>query len=116
MSPSSRIHRLSRIGLFLALCLLLLPGCGKNKVTKDNFEKITTGMTLAEVETILGGKGTKVEEGDVSNSTMGGGVVNLESGKPAGPPIQKYVWEKGTKKITVHISEGKVNWKKDEGF
>ena len=37
----------------IGLCLLV-SGCGGSKVTADNAEKITTGMTEKEVSDILG--------------------------------------------------------------
>ena len=52
----SRPAKLVRLAAVLAVCLLL-PAC-KTKVTKANLEKIKEGMTLAEVEQVLG-KGTK---------------------------------------------------------
>src|SRR5258707_11960175 len=41
------------LGLALLLACLLIGGCAK-KVTKANFDKIATGMTLKEVEAVLG--------------------------------------------------------------
>jgi len=40
-----------------ALCLVItlsLISCGGSKLTQENFEKIQTGMTLAQVQAILG--------------------------------------------------------------
>jgi hypothetical protein len=52
-----------RLAMVLALCLLV-PAC-KSKLSKANFDKVKDGMTLDDVEKILG-KGTK-EAGDGSN-------------------------------------------------
>ena len=59
-APMSARVNVVRLALVLLLCLAV-PAC-KSKVTKANFDKIKEGMTLAEVEKILG-KGTK-EGGD----------------------------------------------------
>ena len=57
--------------LLFGLCLLL-SGCNKSKVTKENFDKIKNDMTLKEVEDILG-EGTR-EGGDGANIAAQVGV------------------------------------------
>jgi hypothetical protein len=42
------------IGLVLAACFVLRPGVPKHNINLASFEKIKKGMTLAEVEAILG--------------------------------------------------------------
>ena len=42
-----------QVGAVMLLCSALLVGCG-SKVTQENFEKIHSGMTQAEVRAILG--------------------------------------------------------------
>ena len=62
-------------GIAVAACMLLLIGCkgsdlvsvhdGTPKVTKAQFDQIKTGMTLKEVEGIIGGSCTvQSESGD----------------------------------------------------
>ena len=111
MFLSSRVRRLIPTLTLLAICLLAT-GCGKNKVSKANFDKITDGMSLAEVEGILG-KGTK-DEGDGSNVAGQFGVAVDGGGMPAGMEI--YKWEKGTKEITVVFVKGKVQSKRPSGL
>ncbi len=41
------------IGLLAGLALTMAVGCG-SKISKENFDKIKTGMTQAQVEKILG--------------------------------------------------------------
>jgi hypothetical protein len=111
MPRSATAHRLAWPAL-LALCLLL-PACGKSKVNKANYDRITTGMTLQEVEGILG-KGTKEEGGDGTNVAAQFGV-HIESA-PSSRSGETYTWEKGSKKITVYFLSGKVTNKREEGL
>src|SRR5262245_2832738 len=98
--------------LLLGLCLLM-PGCGKSIVTKENFEKIQNGMTLAEVEKLLG-KGEQ-ETGDGSNVAAQFGVdVGVSGGGSGG--VKTYNWESGNKKITVSFRQDKVAYKKADGM
>jgi hypothetical protein len=103
------------LGLALLLACLLAGGCA-NKVTKASFDKITNGMTLKEVEAVLG-KGEK-EEGDGSGVAAQFGVdvgpgVNVQVGNKG---IDRYVWESGDKTITVYLREGKVTAKDQKGL
>jgi hypothetical protein len=103
------------LGLVLLLACLLASGCA-NKVTKANFDKVATGMTLKEVEALLG-KGVK-EEGDGSGvaAQFGvdvGGGVGVQVGNKA---IDRYVWESGDKKITVYFRDGKATGKDQKGL
>jgi hypothetical protein len=98
----SRSLKFARLAVVLALCLLV-PAC-KSKVNKANFDKIKAGMTLEEVENLLG-KGTK-EGGDGSNVAAQFGV-DLSSAPVAGAG-ETWTWESGGKSITVIVREGKV--------
>lgn len=69
-------------------------GCSKAGVSKENLDKVKVGMTLAEVEKILG-----TEKKGVEGSGALGGITG--AGKA-------YVWEDGDKKITVTFKDGKV--------
>jgi hypothetical protein len=112
------LHRATRVrgGLSLALLACLLASGCANKVTKANFDKVATGMTLKEVEALLG-KGVK-EEGDGSGvaAQFGvdvGGGVSVQVGNKA---IERYVWESGDKKITVYFQSGKATNKDQQGL
>jgi hypothetical protein len=116
MSRSPYVSRLGLVAVVLAVCLLL-PACGNSKVTKPNFDKITVGMTLSEVEAILG-KGSKVDEGDGSNVAA---QVGVDVTMGAGPPRKTgdtYTWDgKGDKSITVFFGlDGKVKLTKSKGL
>lgn len=82
----------------LLLCLLAAfvlagpIGCG-SKVSKSNYDKITDGMTMTEVENLLG-KGEKATAGvSVGGISITGDV---------------YAWKDGDKAITVVFKDGKV--------
>jgi hypothetical protein len=116
MLPFSLESRWHVAGIVLVVCLVI-PACGNPKITKANYEKIQMGMTLQQVEEILG-KGEKEEGGDGSNVAgqfgvdVGGGL-NL-SARPN--PGESYKWETGTKTITVYFLSGRVTNKVPKGL
>ena len=92
-----------RILTGLALIGLLLAGLvGCSKITKENYDKIETGMTLAEVEGILG-KGTEKAgiAGAVGDLTGAGKVMT---------------WGDEEKSITVTFANDKVTVKAQNGL
>ncbi len=99
-----RPAKLVRLAAVLAVCLLL-PAC-KTKVTKANFEKIKEGMTLAEVEKILG-KGTK-ETGDGSNIAAQAGVDVVGLAPASAGSGEVFKWEGGNNEIILTFRDGKV--------
>jgi hypothetical protein len=96
--------------LVVAFFCALLTGC-QSKITKANYEKVTEGMNLKEVENILG-EGTKL--GDASGTAAQFGV-NLPAAKTVGGG-DTYYWESGDKKITVIFVQDKVKWKDSKGL
>jgi hypothetical protein len=97
--------RFAQTALLLAF-LLLLSGCGKNKVTKANYDKITDGMSLQDVEALVG-KGTK-DTGDGSNVAAQVGVAIDMAPRAVEKDVDYYVWEKGNKSFTVTFKSNKV--------
>src|SRR5512133_2221646 len=94
-SPPMKGPIMSRILLVtLVAAGLMLVGVGCSKVTKSNYDKITNGMTQAEVEGIMG-KGTEEAgaAGTIGSLTGSGKVVS---------------WKEGDKKITVTFANDKV--------
>ena len=79
--------------VLLGLGMIMLAGCG-SKVTKSNFDQIKTGMTVAEVEAILG-KGTE--------STGAAGAIGSLAGS-----VKVMAWKDGDKTITVTFANDKV--------
>lgn len=87
-------------GVVLAVCVIALGGCG-SKVTKDNFDKVKDGMSVADVEGLLG-KGEKASAGiSVPGLTVTGEVTQ---------------WKDGDKQITVVFKDGKVVGKANKGL
>jgi hypothetical protein len=88
------MNRKLLVGFLLAGFLVCAAsGCG-SKVSKDNYDKIANGMTLAEVQKVLG---TGVEE---TGGSAGIGGVSI-SGKV-------YAWKDGDKIIRVTLVNDKV--------
>lgn len=96
---NARLWTLLSVGLLAAV--VLLAGCG-TKVTRSNYEKITTGMTLAEVEAILG-------PGEKEASAAG--AIGDVAGSTA-----IYKWTDGDKTITITFINDKVTNKLATGF
>ena len=96
--------------LVLGCLLLLLSGC-KSKVTKANSDKITEGMSLEDVEKILG-RGSK--QGDGSGIPT---QVGIDISAPKGNPnTDIYIWESDNASITVYFFNGKVKTKINKGL
>ena len=91
----------SLIGVtLLGLMLLFLSGCGK--VSKTNYDKIEIGMTVAQVEAILG-KGKE-------ESSIGGAIGNLAGS------AKVITWGNENKSITVTFVNEKVSIKAQKGL
>lgn len=84
----------------LGLVFLAVSGCGK--ITKSNYDKIQTGMTVGQVEAILG-KGTE-------KAGIAGAVGQVAgSGKVM-------TWGNEKKSITVTFANDKVVAKTEQGL
>lgn len=88
--------------VWLATVALLAGTVACSKVTKENYDKIQTGMTLSEVEAILG-KGTE-------KAGVGGAVGNLVA---SGKVIS---WGDDKKGITITFANDKVITKMATGL
>lgn len=95
------------LGVVAALGILV--GC-QERVTTQNFEKIAAGMTMDQVEHILG-KGKRQDVGGVSIS--GSGIAGQASG-PGDQPT--YVWESNGKEIAITFKDKKVISKSKSGL
>jgi hypothetical protein len=96
--------RLTAIALAAGLAAAMLAGCA-SKITKSNYESVRTGMTLAQVEDILG-KGT--EQAGI------GGALGTLSGS-----VKIVCWTEGDnspKKITITFVNDKVAAKLETGL
>ena len=84
----------------LGLAFVVVSGCGK--VSKSNYDKIEIGMTLSQVEGILG-KGSE-------KAGVGGAIGNLTgSGKVM-------TWGDEKKSITITFANDKVVLKAQQGL
>lgn len=91
-------------------CALLLSACGPD-ISPASYERLQTGMTLAEVESVLGGEGERQE---VQGTSIGS--TGLESAGNAGDSMQTYIFGAGAKQIIVVLKDGKVISKRKTGF
>src|SRR5262245_12458469 len=96
----------------LTICCFLaagLAGCG-SKITKENFGKIKEGMTLDEVEKVLG-SGT--HQSGAGIDAVGGGQAIAVGG---GGKTEVYTWESDKKKIIIYFQGGKVKTAQQSGL
>jgi len=89
-------------------CVATLPGC-EEKITQESYVQITPGMTLGQVEAMLGGKGERQEVTGMSVS--GAGIAGGSSSTQ-----EIYVWKKNRKEISVTMGGGKVVSVSKAGF
>jgi hypothetical protein len=89
------------LAVAMTMSLALLVAC-ENKVTQAGYDQIQTGMSLSQVEKILGGAG-KDDTSHAGISISGAGV-----GSAAGSPEKTYVWSGKTMTIQVIVKDGKV--------
>lgn len=88
--------------LLTALLFIAMTGCGGKAITKDNFSKVKSGMTLDDVESILG-KGTEQAS---SNAIFGGISIDFKS----------MVWKDENKIIPITFLHDKVHAKSQIGL
>src|SRR5437870_1010502 len=100
-------RRLHGMVLVLFVCLLL-PAC-KSKLTKANLDKISDGMTLKEVEAILG-EGTRQSDGAGIPAAHAIAVAGINTRD------ETYVWESGDRSITLIFRDGKVVHRDDRNL
>lgn len=100
----------------LVLLSALLVGCG-GKINQTNYEAVKNGMTLQEVEEVLG----KGEEQASSSVEVPGQTVDIPGAASTSIPgisssAQVVMWQAGTNMITITFSDGKVAAKAKSGF
>lgn len=92
-----------------ALVLLLALAACEARVTRENFEKVSDGMTYAQVQAILG-------SGEDQTAT-GTGISGYGLATPEARSHRKvYVWKDGHKTITIVFDNGKVVEKIAQGL
>jgi uncharacterized protein YfaP (DUF2135 family) len=98
--------------LLAAACLAavcIFAGCG-SAVTRENFDAVTIGMTMGQVEDLLGAGEDDTTTGGFDISSPG-----LISGAD-GPRERTYVWKDGSSQIIVVFADGKVVQKRQVGL
>lgn len=88
--------------LILVLSIFLFSCAGK--INKDNYDKITNGMSVSQVESILG-KGESQASSNVNLGEFGGNVSS-----------ELKTWQSGLKVISITFSNGKVMAKAQNGL
>lgn len=88
--------------LSLAAAALLFVGC-EAKLTSENYARLKPGMTLAEVQTVLGSSGK--EDSSPTGMTISGAGI---AGSSRESNEQIYLWEEDGVTITVILKDGKV--------
>lgn len=104
--------RITVIVLFAGFTSLGLAGCKRSgKLTLENFNKIAAGMSVADVEAILGPGEVDPELSIGEGSTVAGavGVVGtLDSVSTGKSKLQVYKWGNDQRWIRVTFLQGKV--------
>ncbi len=104
------LHRSLVVILTALVTLTTLTAC-EDKISSKSYDQITLGMTLSDVERLLGAKGEKQDTGGASISASG-----IVGGPNKSSTQTVYVWKKGMKEISVTIQDGKVTAMGKAGF
>jgi hypothetical protein len=88
--------------VLISLSIFLVSCSGK--LNKDNYEKISNGMSVSQVESILG-KGESQASSNVDLGEYGGNISS-----------EVMTWQSGTKVISITFSNGKVMAKAQNGL
>lgn len=91
-------------------CCVLLAACGP-EISNATFDQIQDGMSLTQVEGIIGGSGEKQE---VRGGSIG--ATGVESAGNIGDDRQTYLWADGSKQIIVVFEDGEVVSKRKSGL
>lgn len=93
----------SRAGLaaLAGVACVALAGC-EDTVTEENYANLTPGLSLAQVEKIMGGAGGRVEQGGMSTSAAG-----MAGGSGANSQVT-YSWKSGSREITATFQGEKL--------
>lgn len=94
----------------VAVSVAMVGGCDE-KLTDENFERVTVGMSYSEVESILG-EGKREDSGGVGITGAG-----IPTGQDSGSSKQQtYTWEEDNKQVVVVFNNGKVQSKSKLGW
>lgn len=98
-----------RIVSFAAAAVVACAICGcEDAVTMENYEQLEQGMTLSEVESIMGGAG--------EDQTMGGVGIGATGVEGQAATESVYVWSEGDAQIIATFRNGKMHGKRQVGL
>lgn len=96
--------------LVLVVSVLFLGGCNE-KLTDENYDRLTVGMFYSEVEGIIG-EGTREDSGGYGISGAG-----IPTGSNSGDSKQQtFTWDEGDKKLIIVFNNGKLQSKSKMGW
>ena len=84
------------------LWIASMTGC-ESKVTKESFDQVKVGMTMEQVEKLLGGSGTE-DSSPAGLEISGAGAASTKDA----PKDKTYVWKADGTTIIVVFQNGKV--------
>lgn len=87
----------------------VMTGCEEDRVNAESFDAITIGMTIGQVEGIMGKAGEKQEV--TGTSISGAGLAGA-----ARSTQEIYVWKSGLNEISVTVVADKIVSKSKAGF
>ncbi|MCB9845265.1 MAG: hypothetical protein H6811_04680 [Phycisphaeraceae bacterium] len=93
----------------LSVGLLVCPGC-EDSVSQGNYDQIQAGMSVSQVEDILGGGTIQSSEGTSI------GASGLTDAAKEDPDVKTYLWESGNRQIIITFRKGEVATKRKIGF
>lgn len=97
------------VRLAVVIPLIFLAAC-QQKVNDANFKKLAQGMTMREVEMLLGKGEKQVEEG----TSIGG--AGLAERSKSSEKLSTYLYKEDSREITVTFKDGKVVDMNKRGF
>lgn len=95
-----KMRQMVMAAALMALMVVVLGGCG-SKVSRSTFDKVEKGMTVTEVENILGKGAVESTGAAIGNLKLSGDVM---------------VWQDGGRIIKVTFKDGRVTDKSSEGL
>jgi hypothetical protein len=103
ISKTLNMKKLIQTFTVVVFITVILIGCS-GKINKDNYSKISNGMSISQVESILG-EGESNASSSVDLGKYGGNISS-----------ELMTWQSGMKIITISFSNGKVMAKAQNGL
>jgi hypothetical protein len=97
--------------LAILLCAAALGLVGCADVSEEAYERIQVGMTITQVQDIMGTEGRREEQRGFSIGASG-----ISGSTSTANRDETFTWESGRQRITVHTRNGVVLSKAKEGF